>query len=142
MADPQVHPNEMAVNAARKAVERARIDPMDIDVVLSTTEEWREYLLWTTALDIANELGAKNAWGLDIHARCVTTIAALKLARGLMADDPNINTVLIAGGYDYVTGPIYSDTAEIWDPTTGTFSTPKVSVRNQVLSRKRPTGSA
>ena len=99
VADPDVHPNEMAVKAARKAIDRAGIDPMDIDVVLSTTEEWREYLLWTTAIDIAHELGAKNAWGLDIHARCVTTIAALKLARSLMADDPNIDTVLIAGGY-------------------------------------------
>ena len=99
VADPQVHPNEMAVKAARKAVESAGIDPLDIDVVLSTTEEWREYLLWTTAIDIAHELGAKNAWGLDIHARCVTTIAAMKLARSLMADDPDINTVLIAGGY-------------------------------------------
>jgi 3-oxoacyl-[acyl-carrier-protein] synthase-3 len=99
VADPDVHPNEMAVEAARKAIDRAGIDPMDIDVVLSTTEEWREYLLWTTAIDIAHELGATNAWGLDIHARCVTTIAALKLARSLMADDPNVDTVLIAGGY-------------------------------------------
>ena len=99
VADPSVHPNEMAVNAARKAIERAGIDPLDIDVVLSTTEEWREYLLWTTAIDIAHELGAKNAWGLDIHARCVTTIAALKLARSLMAGDPKIDTILIAGGY-------------------------------------------
>jgi 3-oxoacyl-[acyl-carrier-protein] synthase-3 len=99
VADPEVHPNEMAVKAARKAVRSAGIDPLDIDVVLCTTEEWREYLLWTTAIDIAHELGAKNAWGIDVHARCVTTIAALKLARSLMADDPNINTVLIAGGY-------------------------------------------
>ncbi len=43
--------------------------------------------------------GRKNAWGLDIHTRCATTIAALKLARGLMADDPSVNTVLIGGGY-------------------------------------------
>ena len=99
VADPSVHPNEMAVNAARKAIDRAGIDPLEIDVVLSTTEEWREYLLWTTAIDIAHEIGAHNAWGLDIHARCVTTIAALKLARSLMADDPGIDTVLIAGGY-------------------------------------------
>ncbi len=99
VADPSVHPNEMAVRAARKAIDRAGIDPMEIDVVLSTTEEWREYLLWTTAIDIAWEVGAKKAWGLDIHARCVTTIAAMKLARSLMADDPEINTVLIAGGY-------------------------------------------
>ena len=99
VADPAVHPNEMAVNAARIAIDRAGIDPMDIDVVLCTTEEWREYLLWTTAIDLAWEIGARRAWGLDIHARCVTTIAALKLARSLMADDPTIDTILIGGGY-------------------------------------------
>ena len=99
VADPQVHPNEMAVHASRKAIEKAGIDPLDIDVVLCTTEEWREYLLWTTAIDLAYEIGAKNAWGLDIHNRCATTITALKLARSLMADDPTIDTILIGGGY-------------------------------------------
>ncbi len=99
VADPRVHPNEMAVNASRIAIEKADIDPMEIDVVLCTTEEWREYLLWTTAIDLAFEVGAKRAWGLDIHTRCATTIAALKMARSLMADDPSINTILIGGGY-------------------------------------------
>jgi 3-oxoacyl-[acyl-carrier-protein] synthase-3 len=99
IADPQVHPNEMAVLAARKAMDKAGVDPLDIDVVLCTTEEWREYLLWTTAIDLAYELGAKQAWGIDIHMRCATTIAALKMARSLMADDPAIHTILIGGGY-------------------------------------------
>jgi len=99
VADPNVHPNEMAVHAARKAIEKAGIDPLEIDVVLGTTEEWREYLLWTTAIDTAHEIGAKNAWGIDIHTRCATTIAAMKLAKSLMAEDPTINTILIAGGY-------------------------------------------
>jgi 3-oxoacyl-[acyl-carrier-protein] synthase-3 len=99
VADPRVHPNEMALIAARKAIEKADIDPLDIDVVLCTTEEWREYMLWTTAIDLAWEIGAKKAWGLDIHNRCATTIAALKLARSLMADDPTIDTILIGGGY-------------------------------------------
>lgn len=99
IADPKVHPNEMAVIAARKAIKKAGIDPMDIDVVLCTTEEWREYMLWTTAIDLAYEVGAKNAWGLDIHARCATTVAALKLAKSLMAGDPTIDTILIGGGY-------------------------------------------
>ena len=99
VADPTVHPNEMAVHAASKAIERAGIDPLEIDVVLCTTEEWREYLLWTTAIDLAWETGARNAWGMDVHNRCATTIAALKLARGLMADDPTIDTILISGGY-------------------------------------------
>ena len=99
VSDPKVHPNAMAVKAARKAIDKAGIDQMDIDVVLCTTEEWREYLLWTTAIDLAFEVGAKQAWGLDIHTRCATTIAAMKMARSLMADDPSIDTVLIGGGY-------------------------------------------
>ena len=99
IADPKVHPNEMATIAARKAIEKAGIDPLDIDVVLCTTEEWREYLLWTTAIDLAYEIGARNAWGIDVHTRCATTIAALKLAKGLMASDPTIDTILIGGGY-------------------------------------------
>jgi 3-oxoacyl-[acyl-carrier-protein] synthase-3 len=72
---------------------------MDVDVVLCTTEEWREYLLWTTAIDLAWEVGARKAWGVDVHTRCATTIAALKLAKSLMADDPSINTILVGGGY-------------------------------------------
>ena len=99
VADPNVHPNDMAVHAARKAVENAGIDPMEIDVVLCTTEEWREHLLWTTAIDLAYRVGAKRAWGVDVHARCVTTIAALKLAHGLLSEDESINTILIGGGY-------------------------------------------
>jgi 3-oxoacyl-[acyl-carrier-protein] synthase-3 len=99
VADPRVHPNEMAIKAARKAIDRAGIDPMDIDVVLCTTEEWREYLLWTTAIDLAWEVGARKAWGVDLHTRCATTIAALKMARSLMADDRSINTILVGGGY-------------------------------------------
>ena len=99
VVDPKVHPNEMAAIAARKAIEKAGIDPLDIDVVLCTTEEWREYLLWTTAIDLAYEVGATNAWGLDVHTRCATTIAAMKLAKGLMASDPTVDTILIAGGY-------------------------------------------
>ncbi len=99
IADPDVHPNDMAVYAARKAIEKAGIDPMEIDVVLCTTEEWREHLLWTTAIDLAYRIGAKRAWGVDVHARCVTTIAALKLAHGLLSEDETINTVLIGGGY-------------------------------------------
>ncbi|MEN8233829.1 MAG: 3-oxoacyl-ACP synthase [Actinomycetota bacterium] len=99
VADPNVHPNEMAVHAAREAIEKAGIDPLDIDVVLCTTEEWREYMLWTTAIDLAHEVGAHNAWGIDVHTRCATTIAALKMAKGLFASDPTIDTILIGGGY-------------------------------------------
>lgn len=99
VAQPGVHPNQMAVHAARDCLSKANIDPLDIDVVLCTTEEWKEYTLWTAGIDLSEAIGARNAWGIDIHMRCATSIAALKMARSLMREDPDIDTILIAGGY-------------------------------------------
>ena len=99
IATPDTHPNEMAAIAGRECVEKAGIDPAEIDVLLCTTEEWKEYNLWTAGIDLAYEIGAINAWGMDMHMRCATTVAAMKLAKSLMAADDDINTVMIAGGY-------------------------------------------
>jgi 3-oxoacyl-[acyl-carrier-protein] synthase-3 len=96
---PGMHPNMMAAQAAKQAIDKAGIDPEEIDVLLCTTEEWKEYNLWTAGIDLAYEIGATRAWGMDIHMRCATTIAALKLARSLMLEDPGVNTIMIAGGY-------------------------------------------
>lgn len=112
VAGPGVHPNEMAAKAARQALEEADMDPGEIDVVLCTTEEWKEYALWTAGIDLAEQIGATNAWGMDVHMRCATTIAALKLARSLMGEDSTVNTVLIAGGY------VISEFIDFTDPET------------------------
>jgi 3-oxoacyl-[acyl-carrier-protein] synthase-3 len=99
MAGPGDHPNEMAIKAALDCLSKTDIDPKEIDVVLCTTEEWREYLLWTSGIHLAHEIGATNAWGIDIHTRCCTTVAALKMAKDMMRSDPDIDTILIGGGY-------------------------------------------
>ena len=99
MAGPDDHPNEMAIKAALDCLSKTDISPEEIDVVLCTTEEWREYLLWTSGIHLAHEIGATRAWGIDIHTRCCTTVAALKMAKDMMIADPEINTVLIGGGY-------------------------------------------
>ena len=99
MAGPEDHPNEMAIKAALDCLSKTDIPPEEIDVVLCTTEEWREYLLWTTGIHLAYEIGAVTAWGIDLHLRCSTTVAALKMARDMMVADPEIDTILIAGGY-------------------------------------------
>lgn len=99
VTDPSLHPNEMAALAAKDCFEQTGVHPEEIDVLLCTTEEWKEYALWTAGIDLAHQIGATNAWGMDMHMRCATTIAALKLARSLMSDDPDIDTIMIAGGY-------------------------------------------
>lgn len=93
------HPNEMGIRAAEDCLAQTEIAPEEIDVVLCTTEEWKEYLLWTAGIDMAYQIGATNAWAMDVHARCATTVGAMKMAKDVMRSDPEIDTVLIAGGY-------------------------------------------
>lgn len=93
------HPNEMGIKAALDCLSRSDVSAEEIDVVLCTTEEWKEYLLWTAGIDLAYQIGANNAWAMDVHARCATTVGAMKMAKDMMSADPEINTVLIAGGY-------------------------------------------
>lgn len=99
MGGPDDQPNQMAVWAAQDCLSRCDISPDEIDVVLCTTEEWKEYIQWTAAIDLAYEIGATRAWGIDIHMRCCTTISALKMAKDMMTADPDIQTILIGGGY-------------------------------------------
>lgn len=96
---PGDHTNAMAVWAAQEALAGAGIAPAEIDVVLCTTEEWKEYPLWTAGVKLAHDLGARRAWAIDVQLRCGTTMAALKLARALMLAEPDVETVLVAGGY-------------------------------------------
>ncbi|MFV8756218.1 3-oxoacyl-ACP synthase [Nannocystaceae bacterium ST9] len=96
---PDDHTNAMAVHAARDAIARADIDPASIDLVLCTSEEWKEYPLWTAGIALAHEIGAHRAWAIDVQLRCGTTMAAMEIARAMLLSSPRIETVLIAGGY-------------------------------------------
>jgi 3-oxoacyl-[acyl-carrier-protein] synthase III len=99
MPGPEDHTNAMAVRAALDCFAHTDIKPDEIDVVLCTTEEWKEYLLWTAGIKLAYEIGATKAWAIDVQMRCGTTIAAMKMAKDMMLADEDIGTVLIAGGY-------------------------------------------
>lgn len=96
---PSDHTCEMGIKAARVAVEKAGIDPLEIDLVIYIGEEYKEYPLWTAGIKLQEEIGAHNAWAFDTALRCGTTVMAMKLAKGMMLSDPEINTVLLAGGY-------------------------------------------
>jgi 3-oxoacyl-[acyl-carrier-protein] synthase-3 len=96
---PDDGPHGMAVRAAERLIEEQRLDPMEIDVVISITEEYKEYPVWTTGIALQDEIGARRAWAFDLAQRCGTGVLALKLAQSLIISDPGVNTVLIAGGY-------------------------------------------
>jgi len=89
----------MGARAAQDALDRTGVLASEIDVIICVGEEWKEYPLTTSALYIQDAIGAVNAWGFDIANRCCTTLSALKLAKDMLTADPDIHTILIAGGY-------------------------------------------
>jgi len=90
---------EMGIRAARQAIERAGIDPREIDLVIYIGEEYKEYQLWTAGIKTAHALGAENAWAFDCQLRCGTWVLGMRLAQALMLSEPSLGTVLLAGGY-------------------------------------------
>jgi len=90
---------EMGVRAGLDALKNTGIDPKEIDLLICIGEEWKEYPLTTSGIYIQEKIGATNAWAIDVQQRCGTTVAAMKIAKDMMIADPEIETVMIVGGY-------------------------------------------
>ncbi|MFC2139341.1 3-oxoacyl-ACP synthase [Bacteroidota bacterium] len=90
---------EMGVWASLDALQNTGVDPEEIDLIINIGEEWKEYPLTTSGIYLQEQIGAKNAWAIDVQQRCCSTISAMKMAKDIMTADDDINTVLIAGGY-------------------------------------------
>ena len=72
-----------AVRAARQAIERARLDPADIDLLLCATVT-PDQILPSTGCIIQAELGANNAAAMDIVAACSGFLYGLSLADSMI----------------------------------------------------------
>ena len=99
VADKHEGTQFMAAQAAQAAIDDAGIDPLEIDLVIDDSGEWKEYPITTSSLYTVNEIKANNAWGFDYQQRCCSFISALKVAKDLMIADPKTNCVLLSGGY-------------------------------------------
>jgi 3-oxoacyl-[acyl-carrier-protein] synthase-3 len=89
----------MGIKAARKALYYSRLDPSEIDLVIWSGEEIKEFRSWPVGPKVQKELGLKQAWSFDMQQRCGTTLVAIKLARDMIRADNRINNILIASGY-------------------------------------------
>ncbi len=89
----------MGLKAARRALYYSGLAPKDIDLVIWSGEEVKEYRNWPVGPKIQKELGLNRAWSFDMQQRCGTTLVALKLARDMIRADEGLNNILIATGY-------------------------------------------
>lgn len=96
---PEDHPVTMAEKAAGMALERAEtIHPNEVDVVIWTGEEYKDYIAQTAAIRVQEAIGCRKAFAYDLVGQGTTLILGLRVARDMMAGDRSIETVLLAGG--------------------------------------------
>jgi len=90
--------SDVALPAARLAVERARKKPEDIDLIILGTDS-PDYITPATSVVLQHKLGAKNAGTFDIGCACASFPTGLSTAAGIIAANPGIKTVLVVGVY-------------------------------------------
>ena len=83
----------MAAEAARIAMQRAHVQPGELDVILLTTAT-PDRLLPATAVDVQAALGATRAAAFDLSAACSGFIYGLQVGEGLIAASSH-ETVLV-----------------------------------------------
>lgn len=64
----------MAVQAAKQAVEG--IDPNEIDLVIWTGSEHKDFCVWSAGIKVQEELGARRAWAVDVAPDRLTRTSA------------------------------------------------------------------
>jgi 3-oxoacyl-[acyl-carrier-protein] synthase-3 len=82
-AAPHEYTSMFAVRAARQAVERCRLDPADIDLLLCATVS-PDQILPSTGCLIQADLGANNAAAMDIVAACSGFLYGIALADSMI----------------------------------------------------------
>src|SRR5919205_316915 len=94
-AAPGEYTSLFAVRAARQAIERARIDPADVDLLICATVT-PDQILPSTGCLIQAELGANNAAAFDLAAACSGFLYGLTLANTMIRTGQS-RTALVIG---------------------------------------------
>ena len=85
----------MSVAAARVAMDRAGVNPGELDIIVLGTAS-PDRLLPSTAVDLQAALGASRAAAFDVMAACSSWLYGLIVAEGLMASG-GAETALVVG---------------------------------------------
>src|SRR5437764_3287366 len=99
MADPDERLAAHAAAAARVALDRAGVDPVDVDLVLVATTTSDEVLPNAAPL-VAQEVGAAHAGAFDVGAACTGFLSAL--AVGSAQIESGRAACVVAVGADFM----------------------------------------
>lgn len=100
--------SDLAYHAAVQALERANVDPLELDMVIVSTDT-PDYLSPATAVVLQHKLGAKNAGAFDMNSACSGWVAAMETAVRYIMTDTDRNKVLVVGAYGMTRFVDYTD---------------------------------
>lgn len=95
IAPPETGNSDLAIEAARKALDRAGLSAEDIDLIIVSTIT-PDMVFPATACLVQNALGAKHAATFDLEAACSGFIYALSVARQYIATGEYNNVLVVA----------------------------------------------
>jgi 3-oxoacyl-[acyl-carrier-protein] synthase-3 len=90
--------SDVALPAARQALERAGRKPEDVDLIILGTDS-PDYITPATSVVLQHKLGAVNAGTFDVGCACASFPTALAAGAGMIATSPALRTVLVVGVY-------------------------------------------
>src|SRR3954470_10929434 len=90
--------SDLAVRAARQALERAGKTAEEVDLIIVGTDS-PDFITPATSVVVQDKLGAKNAGTFDVGCACASFPTAFTSAAGMMATNANLKTVLVIGVY-------------------------------------------
>src|SRR5688500_12998151 len=90
--------SDLAVNAARRALERAGVSPEELNLIVVASDT-PDYLSPGTASVVQAKLGASNAGTFDVNCACASFVTALDIAGKAVVTDPEYSRVLVVGAY-------------------------------------------
>jgi 3-oxoacyl-[acyl-carrier-protein] synthase-3 len=90
--------SDVALPAARQALERAGRAPEDVDLIVLGTDS-PDYVTPATSVVLQHKLGASRAGTFDVGCACASFPTGLASAAGILATNPAIRTILVVGVY-------------------------------------------
>ncbi|MBI5669237.1 MAG: ketoacyl-ACP synthase III [Chloroflexi bacterium] len=97
MGDDQVT-SDLAVNAARAALDKAGLTPADVDLLIVATDT-PDYLSPGTSSVVQHKLGTRNAGTFDVNCACAAWVTGLDIGSKYIATDTAYNHILVIGAY-------------------------------------------
>jgi len=89
---------DLATHASRQALEAARLDASELDLIILATDT-PEQLSPATSVVVQYRLGAANAGTFDVNCACAGFVTALDVASKFIIADPTYRNVLVVGAY-------------------------------------------